>query len=121
TGYREDIPQIMSCLDIAVLPSTSHLEGLSRVIIEAMASGKPVIATDAGGNPEAVEDGKTGILVPPGEPDRLARAILELARDANKRKRMGEAGRKRAEQLFSIEMNVTRIEKIYEEILCPPM
>lgn len=121
SGYREDIPQIMSCLDIVVLPSTSHLEGLSRVIIEAMACGKPVIATDAGGNPEAVEDGKTGILVPPGDPDELARAILELARDADQRKRMGEAGRKRAEQLFSIEMNVERIEKIYEEILCPSM
>jgi len=121
TGYREDIPGILSCLDIAVLPSTTHLEGLSRVIIEAMASGKPVIATDAGGNPEAVEDGRTGILVPPGDPDRLARAILELARDANKRKRMGEAGRKRAEQLFSIEMNIARIEKIYKEILCPSM
>ena len=120
-GYREDIPQIMNCLDIVVLPSTSHLEGLSRVIIEAMACGKPVIATDAGGNPEAVEDGKSGILVPPGDPDELARAILELARDADKRKRMGEAGRKRAEQLFSIEMNVARIEEIYEEILCPSM
>jgi len=120
-GNREDIPQIMSCLDITVLPSTSHLEGLSRVIIEAMACAKPVIATDTGGNPEAVEDGKTGILVPPGDPDGLALAILELARDADKRKRMGEAGRKRAEQLFSIEMNVDRIEKIYEEILCPSM
>lgn len=120
-GYREDIPQIMNCLDIAVLPSTSHLEGLSRVIIEAMACGKPVIATNAGGNPEAVEDGKTGILVPPGDPDELARAILELAGDADKRKRMGETGRKRAEQLFSIETNIARIEEIYEEILCPSM
>jgi len=121
TGYREDIPQIMSCLDIAVLASTTHLEGLSRVIIEAMACGKPVIATDSGGNPEAVEDGRTGILTPPGNPDKLARAILELAADANRRERMGEAGRKRAEELFSIEMNVARIEKIYEEILCPSM
>ncbi len=121
TGYREDIPPIMSCLDIVVLASTTHLEGLSRVIIEAMACGKPVIATDAGGNPEAVEDARTGILVPPGDPDKLSRAILELAADANTRKRMGEAGRKRAEEQFSIEKNVTRIEKIYEEILCPSM
>lgn len=121
TGHREDTAQIMSCLDIAVLASTTHLEGLSRVIIEAMACGKPVIATDAGGNPEAVEDGRTGILVAPGDPDKLARAILEMAADANKRKRMGEAGRKRAEELFSIETNVARIEKTYEEILCPSM
>jgi len=118
TGFREDIPRIMSTLDIVVLPSTTHLEGLSRVIIEAMASSKPVIATNSGGNPEAIVDGATGILVLPEDPSSLAESILDLIKDETKRNRMGEAGRKRAEKLFRIEMNVSRIEKVYEELLC---
>jgi glycosyltransferase involved in cell wall biosynthesis len=118
TGFREDIPRIMNTLDIVVLPSTTHLEGLSRVIIEAMASSTPVIATNSGGNPEAVEDGATGLLVPPEDPSRLAECILTLIKDKTKRKQMGEAGRKRAEKLFNIEKNVSRIEKVYEELLC---
>ena len=118
TGFREDIPRIMNTLDIVVLPSTTHLEGLSRVIIEAMASSKPVIATNSGENPEAVEDGATGLLVPPEDPNRLAESILILIKDKTKRKQMGEAGRKRAEKLFNIEKNVLRIEKVYEELLC---
>ena len=118
TGFRKDIPRIMNALDIVVLPSTTHLEGFSRVIIEAMASAKPVIASDSGGNPEAIEDGVTGILVPAADSDRLSASILELVQDEDKRKRMGTAGRQRAERLFSIEKNVSRIEKIYEELLC---
>jgi glycosyltransferase involved in cell wall biosynthesis len=118
TGFREDIPRITSLLDISVLPSTTHLEGLSRVIIEAMASSKPVIATNSGGNPEAVEDGITGILVPPEDSHSLAESILDLIKDETKRNRMGEAGRTRAEKLFSIENNISQIEKIYEELLC---
>jgi glycosyltransferase involved in cell wall biosynthesis len=118
TGFREDIPRIMNMLDIVVLSSTTHLEGLSRVIIEAMASSKPVIATNSGGNPEAVEDGATGLLVPPEDPNRLAKSILILIKDKTKRNQMGEAGRKRAEKLFNIEKNVFRIEKVYEELLC---
>jgi glycosyltransferase involved in cell wall biosynthesis len=118
TGFREDIPRIMNLLDIVVLPSTTHLEGLSRVIIEAMASSKPVIATNSGGNPEAVEDGTTGILVPPKDSSMLAESILDLLKDENKRDRMGKEGRIRAEKLFSIEKNISRIEKVYEELLC---
>lgn len=118
TGFREDIPRIMNALDIVVLPSTTHLEGLSRVIIEAMASSKPVIATNSGGNPEAVEDGITGILTPPEDFRALAESILDLIREETKRKRMGEAGRKRAEKLFRIEKTISQIEKVYEEILC---
>jgi glycosyltransferase involved in cell wall biosynthesis len=120
TGYREDIPQIMSHLDIFCLPSY-YLEGFSRVILEAMASSKPVIATNAGGNAEAVEDGTSGMLIPPGDAGRLAEAILELVKNEDKRRRMGTAGRKKAENLFSIEKNTARIEKIYEELLCQEM
>lgn len=120
TGSREDIPQIMSSLDIFVLPST-YLEGFSRVILEAMASGKPVIATEVGGNSEAVEDGTTGILVPPEDHNRLAEAILELVKNENKRRQMGTAGRRRAEKLFSVGKNVAEIKILYEELLCQDM
>jgi glycosyltransferase involved in cell wall biosynthesis len=118
TGFREDIPRVTNLLDIVVLPSTTHLEGLSRVIIEAMALSKPVIATNSGGNPEAVEDGTTGILVPPEDSHSLAESILDLIKDEMKRNRMGEAGRKRTEKLFGIEKNISQIEKVYEELLC---
>ena len=117
TRFREDIPQIMSSFDIVVLPSY-HFEGFSRVVLEAMASSKPVIATELGGNLEAVEDGTSGILVPPGNSNRLAEAILELIKDEDKRNQMGEAGRRRAERLFSIEKNIAQIEKLYKELLC---
>ena len=118
-GFWEDIHRIMNTLDIVILPSTTHLEGFSRVIIEAMASSKPVIASNSGGNPEAIEDGTTGFLVPPDNPERLAGSILHLVKDETTRKKMGEAGRKRAEKLFSIEQNISRIVKVYEELLCP--
>jgi glycosyltransferase involved in cell wall biosynthesis len=117
TGFREDIPQITSSLDIVVLPSL-HFEGFSRVVLEGMAFCKPVIATRVGGNPEAVKDGKTGILVSPGDPQRLAKAILELVKNENKRFQLGIAGRRRAEKLFNIEKNIAQIEKLYEELLC---
>jgi len=94
------------------------LEGFSRVILEAMASSKSVIATEGGGNSEAVEDGKTGVLVPGGDSRKLAKAILELVKDENKRRQMGIAGRERVEKLFSIERNVAQIEKLYEDLLC---
>ena len=120
TGFREDIPRIMASLDVVILP-TYHFEGFSRVVLEGMASSKPVITTALGGNPEAVEDGKTGILVPSGDSNRLAEAILELVKDESKRTKMGRAGRRRAEKLFSIERNIEQIEKIYKELLCRDM
>ena len=120
TGFREDIPRLMAGLDIVVLPS-SILEGFSRVILEAMASSKPVIATELGGNPEAVVDGTTGIIIPPEDTTRLAEAILELVKNERKREQMGLSGRERAEKLFSIETNIAQIEKLYEELLCQDM
>ena len=120
TGFREDIPRIMASLDIIAFP-THHFEGFSRVVLEGMASSKPVITTAIGGNPEAIEDGKNGILVPVGDLKGLARAILELAMDETKRAQIGEAGRRRAEKLFSIEQNIAQIEKLYEEMLCRDM
>jgi len=118
TGFREDIPRITSRFDIVVLPSSTHFEGFPRVVLEGMACSKPVIATRIGGNPEAVEDGTTGIIVPPEDPTQLSDAILELVKNEDKRSQMGEAGRRRAERLFSIEKNIAQIEKLYKELLC---
>jgi len=105
----------MSSLDIFVLSSLK--EHFGRVIIEAMGCGKPVIATNAGGVPEIVKDGYTGILVPPRNSDALARAIIDLSKDKKKVELMGDRGRKTAEELFSIEANVKKIEHIYESLL----
>lgn len=111
TGFREDIPQILAILDIFVLPSLC--EALPTSIIEAMFSGKPIIATNVGGIPEVVVDGETGILIPPKDSKILAEAITELLDSPEKRKRMGEMGRQRAFNHFSVEKMVENYEKFY--------
>ncbi|PIU68061.1 MAG: glycosyltransferase family 1 protein, partial [Armatimonadetes bacterium CG07_land_8_20_14_0_80_40_9] len=115
TGSRQDIPEIMAALDIFVL--TSIKEHFGRVVIEAMACGKPVIATNSGAVPEIVEDKVTGILVPPEDSEKLAEAIIELLEDKEKAKEMGIAGRKRVEELFSIEKHTRQIEEVYLSLL----
>src|SRR5207245_2959465 len=80
TGFRRDVPEVMAALDLLVLPSTRS-EATSQVIPQALAVGTPVVATVVGGIPEIVKDGVTGRLVPPGEPDALARAIVEMISD----------------------------------------
>jgi glycosyltransferase involved in cell wall biosynthesis len=115
TGFYEDVPQILNCMNIYSLPSLS--EGFNRSLLEAMACGLPVVATNVGGNMEVVKDGVNGLLVPSDHPVRLAAAITELLKDREKAKRMGLAGRERVEEKFSIEKNVRRTETIYEEII----
>ena len=88
-------------------------------LLEAMACGKPVVATRIGGVPEVVEEGKTGLLVPPGDSPALAEALLRLLRDPALRTRMGEAGRRRAERLFDQRRQVEQITAVYDNILGP--
>jgi glycosyltransferase involved in cell wall biosynthesis len=114
-GFRSDIGNILSQTDIVLLPSL--FEAFPRAVIEGMAAGKAVIATDAGGAAEAVEDGVTGFVVPPKDPAAIAEKILLLAGDEKMRLRMGSAGRLRAEKLFSIEENVRETERVYHELL----
>jgi len=114
-GAREDVPALMSAADLVVHPS--HEEGFSNTILEAMAAGKAVVATSVGGIPEAVEDGITGILVPPKSPDRLAAAILSMLNDGTGTREMGEAGRRRVLERFPLEKMVREIEALYEELL----
>lgn len=115
TGYRHDIPEVLDALDLLVVPS--EREPFGRVIIEAMASMKPVIAANAGGIPEIIQDGINGILVPVGDPNAIAEAIIKLVKDRNLAKELGFAGRDTVEKRFTIEENVCKIQDIYEELL----
>lgn len=114
TGFRDDIPDVMTSLDVLV--SASWAEPFGRVIIEAMAAGKPVIATMAGGAPEIVQDGVTGILVPPRDPQAIAGAALRMFRDDRMRQEMGRAGQRRVQEHFSLERNTRETQAVYEEL-----
>jgi len=114
-GMRSDIPQCLSLVDIYVQPS--KFEGVPNAVLEAMAAGLPVIATNVGGVPEIVEDGRTGILVEVDDEKTLARSIELLIEDPEKRRKMGSLGRKRVTSLFSIEKMVSEYEKLYEDIM----
>jgi glycosyltransferase involved in cell wall biosynthesis len=114
-GYRTDINRVMAGMDIVILPSES--EGCSRVLLEAMAMGKPVVASASGGTPELVADGQTGILVPIKDSAILAKALIKLLSDADLLRRMGQKGRHRAETLFSITRNLEETMAVYEELI----
>ncbi|MDP2881157.1 MAG: TIGR03088 family PEP-CTERM/XrtA system glycosyltransferase [Azonexus sp.] len=114
-GERNDIPDIMRGLDCFVLPSLG--EGISNTILEAMASGLPVIATKVGGNPELVQEGRTGHLVPAADPGALAQAIINLAQSPDKSRAMGYAGRKRIEAQFSMTAMIDSYQQIYDRLL----
>ena len=115
TGYRSDVPHIMASLDILVL--ATEAEPFGRVLIEAMASGKPVVATNAGGVPEVVIDGKTGFLISPRSSQEMADAIVKLIKDSSLRNLMGEAGRQRAQDIFNLMMTTKCIEELYSLLL----
>jgi glycosyltransferase involved in cell wall biosynthesis len=114
-GKRNDIPVLLSSLNVSVLCSTN--EGFSNVILESMAAGKPVVATKIGGSPEMVTNGVTGYLVPPADPDALAKAIITSLQNEEKANVMGEAGRKRATDIFSVEAMVSEYEKLYRLLI----
>jgi len=118
TGFREDMPKIYAAMDIFVLASDA--EPCGRVILEAMASGKPVIGTNSGGTPEIVIDDITGYLVEPNNPRMLAEKIAFLVKNRDIAEKFGRAGRRRTEENFSIEKNVRQTEKIYAELIAKP-
>lgn len=102
-------------MDLSILCSLR--EGFSNVILESMASGIPVIASNVGGNPEAIVDGKTGFLFEPWDADELAAKTMLLLKDRNQREPMARAARKRAEDVFSIRKMVEKYENFYEPLL----
>lgn len=110
-GWTDDLPVALSAIDVFVLPSVS--EGMSNALLEAMAAGLPCVATDVGGNPEVLEHGKTGLLVPSRDPDQMAAALERLAEDDALALRFGTAGRLRASTRFSLPAMVARYEDLY--------
>lgn len=113
-GWQSDTVNFLRQIDVMAMPSLWEAFGLSAA--EAMAIEKPVIASRVDGLPEVVEDGVTGILVPPAEPEPLARAILQLAADPEQRRLMGAQGRHRVESLFSLDSMIERHEAFYERV-----
>jgi len=113
-GYRADAAALLEQLDALVLPS--WIEGLPISVLEAMAHAKPVIATPVGGTAELVVDGETGMLVPPRDPAALAKALRTLIRDPERARRLGLAGRRRAEREFSEAAMTARVLEVYDAV-----
>lgn len=114
-GQRYDVPRLLAAADFGLL--TSHEEGFSNVVLESMAAALPMIVTDVGGNPEAVVNEQTGLVVPAHNPGAIGEAVLRLARAPELRKRFGAAGRDRVKQEFSIDRCVAAHADLYEELL----
>jgi glycosyltransferase involved in cell wall biosynthesis len=114
-GVRNDVAELLRCMDVFVLPSLA--EGISNTILEAMASGIPVVATKVGGNVDLVLDGYTGALVAVDDPDAMASALARYAAQPALRRRHGEAGRARAEREFSLESMVAGYMALYDRLL----
>ena len=115
-GIRNDTDEILKGTDIFMCPSVWN-EAFGLVIAEAMGCGKPVVASKVGGIPELIEDGVTGILIPPARPKDLAKAIITLLQNSELALRMGQAGRKRAEEYFDLRMWVDKTIALYKECL----
>ena len=115
TGFCEDVPALMNISDIFVLPSLS--EGAANVVMEASASGLPVIATDVGEVPQIVLNGKTGTLVKPKDIANLVKALKKLIDNPSLAKEMGKAGRKRIEVEYSWEIVCKKVENAYQEVI----
>ncbi len=111
-GERSDVPAVMNGLDLFVLPSLA--EGISNTILEAMASGLPVVATAVGGNADLVTDGDSGQIVPAADVELLAQALVAWMGDASRRQRAGAAGRRIVEQRFSLPAMVDAYRRVYQ-------
>lgn len=111
-GYLLDVRPYIAAMDVACLTPKSN-EGFSNAILEEMSMGKPVVATDIGGNAESVVDGETGYIIPPGRPEALAEKILLLYRNPEQRERMCRKARERVEKTFSIEKMIHEMERFY--------
>jgi glycosyltransferase involved in cell wall biosynthesis len=114
-GYVKDMAPLYSAFDAVVAPS--DVEGLCRVILEAMAASRPVIAVRAGGPVEVVEDAVTGLLVPPQDPRALGQAITHLAQDDALCRRLGDAAVRRVAERFSLAAYVRSLQDAYTELL----
>jgi len=114
TGFRQDLPNIYADLDVVVLSSIN--EGTPVSIIEAMAAGKPVVATNVGGVPSLVKDGVNGLLIKPQDVNALTEAILKLLRDPDLRQKMGKEGQQNVFPLYDISQLVKRVDSLYSSL-----
>jgi colanic acid/amylovoran biosynthesis glycosyltransferase len=115
TGERHDVAAVLAALDVVVVPS--HTEGLSNALLEAMAMGRPVVATAVGGNRDLIEDSLTGLLVPPADPPALAAAVLRLLDQPAEAERLGRNARERVATDFGLDRMIQRYEQLYEDLL----
>jgi sugar transferase (PEP-CTERM/EpsH1 system associated) len=115
TGWNDDIPAALGGIDIFVLPSLN--EGISNTVLEAMATGLPVIATAVGGNPELVVENETGFLIPPNDPAALAERLLRYLRSPALLREHGRAARDRAEREFSIQRMLLDYARLYHDLI----
>ncbi|MEW5985372.1 MAG: glycosyltransferase [Chloroflexota bacterium] len=115
TGVRDDVPQLLSEAHVFVLPTFA--DALPTVLAEAMAAGRPIVASNVGGVPEMVEHGRNGLLVPPADPAALAQACIHLLNHPAQAQAMGRAGRAIVQQRFDARRQVRRLVEIYEELL----
>jgi len=115
TGRRSDIPAVLGAADVAVMPSLN--EALSNVLLESMAAAAPVVATRVGGTPEALSDGETGLLVPPGDVAAIVEAVARLLDDRELASRLGCAARQRIHDRFSVDRMVRATEGLYADLL----
>jgi glycosyltransferase involved in cell wall biosynthesis len=113
-GQRQDVPDLLNAMDIFVLPSYS--EGVSLALLEAMAAGKPVIATAVGGLPEVVEHEKTGLLIPPRDAGALAAALTRLLADPAWARQLAEHARRHVREHYSLDRLGREINEIYKEL-----
>jgi len=113
-GNRDDVPRLFGAIDVLLLPS--EFEGMSNAVMEAMAAGLPVVATNIPGNDELVVDGETGYLVPVGDVKTACMCLNRLLEDGVMRDQFGRAGRERIERLFSLEKMVDAHVKLYQEL-----
>lgn len=118
TGFREDVPDLLSAMDCFVLAST-RTEGVPQSLLQALAAGVPVVASAVGGIPEVIEDGATGLLVPPGDSKALAEAIRAVLTDPQSARRRAEAGRALVSEKFSRARAVERLTTLYRELIAP--
>ena len=114
-GFQDPVQPFLACLDLYVHPAL--MEGFGIAVVEAMAMGKAVVATTTGGLPEVVSQGETGLLVPSGDVESLAAAVMSLLEDHDRREHMGRCGRVRAQERFSLDASVAQVEQLYGEVL----
>lgn len=116
-GVRRDIPWILSLFDVAVLSSHSMVETVSNAVLEYMAAGKPVVATNAGSTSDLVSDKKTGVIIPCGDSEAMTEAVLNLFANIELMKKMGDAGREKVKEKFTIHRMVAEYETLFARLI----